>query len=151
MVDKIIGIFVIILWLCLYTGGIVFGTQSYRQLINQESDLLLIIKSGIIIFLFYTLSNIAILCCLASIIGGICKGRNDFLILATNGIFIYLLLISGLLLFGTNPFETLNQSQYIRLAGTTSLFSFLVGYNPKILSSIISKVEDLTTNHWKNQ
>lgn len=146
MLEKIIGIIVLCFWLILYTGGIVIGTQSYRDIINQGTDnTILLIKSWFIVICFYTLSNVAMLCCLASIIGGICSGNNDisFLKLATNGLFIYLILISGLLLLGTSPFENLAQAQYTRLAGTSSLFSFMIGYNPKMLSRLISKIEDL--------
>jgi hypothetical protein len=144
--DKLIGIIVIGLWLLLYTGGTVVGTQQYRDIINQGTDdYFTLLKAWSAVFCFYTLSNVAMLCCLASIIGGICREPRDgrILVLAANGLFIYLILISGLLLLGTNPFENLNQAQYTRLAGTYSLFSFMIGYNPKMLSKLAGKLEEL--------
>lgn len=134
---------IIILWLALYTGGIVVGTSKYRETINNSSDLLMIAGSCLMVFLFYTLSNVAILCCLASMIGGICRGSNSLLALATNGLFIYLILISGLLLLGTSPFDNLSQAQYTRLAGTSSLFAFVCGYNPGMLSMLVGRIEDM--------
>jgi len=146
MREKIIGTLVILAWLILYCGGVVMGTQPYRDAINKSGDIFQIIIAWIITFLFYTLSNVAILCCLASIIGGICNRAKDtpILILAANGLFIYLILISGLLLLGTSPFDNISQAQYTRLAGTSSLFSFMIGYNPKMLSRLIAKLEELT-------
>jgi hypothetical protein len=144
---KTVGILAILAWLFLYTGGIVLGTTPYREVINQGTATpLVLVKSWLTVILFYTLSNVAMLCCLSSIIGGICSGSEDISItnLAANGLFIYLVLISGLLLLGTSPFDNPAQAQYTRLAGTSSLFSFMIGYNPKMLSKLISKLEDLT-------
>lgn len=134
---------IIFSWLVLYTGGIVIGTSGYREVINNSNDLLVIIGSYLMILFFYTLSNVAILCCLASMIGGICRGSNSLLALAANGLFIYLILISGLLLLGTSPFDNLSQAQYTRLAGTSSLFAFVCGYNPGMLSKLVSRIEEM--------
>jgi hypothetical protein len=144
---KTVGILAIMTWLFLYTGGIVIGTTPYREIINQGTDnVYLLLRAWVVVISFYTLSNVAMLCCLSAVIGGICSGKEDVSItnLAANGLFIYLVLISGLLLLGTSPFDNLAQAQYTRLAGTSSLFSFMVGYNPKMLSRLISKIEDLT-------
>lgn len=121
----------------------VVGTAKYRETINSGSDLIVVVGSCIMVFLFYTLSNVAILCCLASMIGGICRGSNYLLALATNGLFIYLVLISGLLLLGTSPFDNLSQAQYTRLAGTSSLFAFVCGYDPGMLSKLVGRIEDM--------
>jgi hypothetical protein len=133
----------IFLWLALYTGGIVVGTGKYRDNINNSNEVLNIVISYSMVFLFYTLSNVAILCCLASMIGGICRGSNSLLALAANGLFIYLILISGLLLLGTSPFDNLSQAQYTRLAGTSSLFAFVCGYNPGMLGKLVNKIEEM--------
>jgi hypothetical protein len=133
----------IFLWLALYTGGVVVGTSKYREIINNSSNIFDIASSCLIVFLFYTLSNVAILCCLASMIGGICRGSNSLLALAANGLFIYLILISGLLLLGTSPFDNLNQAQYTRLAGTASLFAFICGYSPGMLGKLVNRIEEM--------
>ena len=133
----------IFLWLALYTGGVVVGTSKYREIINNSSSVFDIASSCLIVFLFYTLSNVAILCCLASMIGGICRGSNSLLALAANGLFIYLILISGLLLLGTSPFDNLNQAQYTRLAGTASLFAFICGYSPGMLGKLVNRIEEM--------
>ena len=149
MFEKVIGIIAIGFWLFLYTGGIVIGTQPYREIMNHATDdLFVIIKAWMVVICFYTLSNVAMLCCLSSIIGAICGGQQKLSLAnqAANGLFIYLILISGLLLLGASPFENLAQAQYTRLAGTSSLFSFMIGYNPKMLSRLVSRIEDLTEN-----
>jgi hypothetical protein len=133
----------ILLWLMLYTGGIVIGTSNYREILNNSNDILSIAIASIMVISFYTMSNVAILCCLASMIGGICRGSNALLPLATNGLFIYLILISGLLLLGSSPFDNLNQAQYTRLAGTSSLFAFVCGYSPGMLTKLITRIEEM--------
>lgn len=148
MIEKIVGIIAILLWLFLYTGGIVIGTSPYRQTINEGGDFLTILQAWLIVTCFYTLSNVAMLCCLSAIIGAICAGVKKVSIAnqAANGLFVYLILISGLLLLGASPFENLAQAQYTRLAGTSSLFAFLVGYNPKMLGKLVSRLEEMAEN-----
>lgn len=62
------------------------------------------------------------------------------------GLFVYLMLISGLLLLTEDPFTNLNASRYVRLAGFTSLISFLVslrgGLFARFLSGAAKRVGD---------
>ncbi|HLL75218.1 MAG TPA: hypothetical protein VK421_08105 [Pyrinomonadaceae bacterium] len=53
------------------------------------------------------------------------------------GMFVYLFVISGMLLFDDSPFSATSPDQYVRLAGFLSLFSFVVNYQPKIFSTLI--------------
>ena len=53
------------------------------------------------------------------------------------GFFVYLFLMSGLLLLDHTPFSNAGPSQYIRLAGFLSLFSFVVSYHPTLFGALI--------------
>lgn len=132
-------------WLLLYTGGIVIGTQSFRQELNQDINYFRAVWCWIVIITCYTMTNLALLCCLSATIGALCKGNTaPYYAFLAQGLFVYLILVSGLLLLGNSPFDTTSQSQYTRLAGTASLFSFMIGYNPLLFRRIIEKLEDLT-------
>ncbi len=105
----------------------------------------------------YTATNIAMLCCTASILGGILRrireqrrGRTPIQIttmllsMCLQGIIVYLVMISGIISFaGWNPFiDSPDQNQYMRLAGTSSLISIMIGYSPGLFNSLLGKLED---------
>jgi hypothetical protein len=54
------------------------------------------------------------------------------------GFFVYLFMMSGLLLLDDAPFADAGPVQYIRLAGFPSLFSFVVSYHPRLFSALLS-------------
>jgi hypothetical protein len=55
------------------------------------------------------------------------------------GFFVYLAILSGLLVLISEPFENPSPGQYVRLAGTCSLFCFIVGWQPGILAGLINR------------
>lgn len=55
------------------------------------------------------------------------------------GFFVYLSILSGLLVLTGDPFDSPTPGQYFRLAGTTSLFCFIVGWQPNFLSGLINR------------
>lgn len=57
----------------------------------------------------------------------------------SRGFFVYLAMLSGLLVLTGDPFDKPSAGQYVRLAGTCSLFCFIVGWQPELLKSIIAK------------
>jgi hypothetical protein len=62
---------------------------------------------------------------------------NPYVSSLLRGFFVYLFMISGLLLIDDRPFSNASPQQYIRLAGFLSLFSFVVNYNPCIFNPLI--------------
>lgn len=62
---------------------------------------------------------------------------NPLMSAVLRGFFVYLFLMSGLLVLDNAPFSNAGPSQYIRLAGFLSLFSFVVSYQPHLFSSLI--------------
>ena len=62
---------------------------------------------------------------------------NPYVSALLRGFFVYLFMISGLLLIDDRPFADSSPQQYVRLAGFLSLFSFVVNYNPYIFNPLI--------------
>ena len=62
---------------------------------------------------------------------------NPYVSALLRGFFVYLFMISGLLLIEDKPFSDSSPQQYVRLAGFISLFSFVVNYNPYIFNPLI--------------
>lgn len=105
----------------------------------------------VVLFCFLPL-NLAWLCVCASTLGGVGNmaqlGSDDsselrrdmsnpILSAILRGFFVYLFLMSGLLLLDHAPFSNAGPSQYIRLAGFLSLFSFVVSYHPNLFGALI--------------
>lgn len=96
--------------------------------------------------------NLAWLCLAASTLGAVGNMANlgserdpmpphdassPLLSAMLRGFFVYLFLMSGMLLLDHAPFSGAGPNQYIRLAGFLSLFSFLVSYHPQLFGTLI--------------
>lgn len=110
------------------------------------------VASWLVVLLMFLPVNLALVCSVAGILGiagNIANlsddstlrpaqdNSNPYISAMLRGFFVYLFLISGLLLLDTNPFSNPTPGQYIRLAGFLSIFSFVVNYQPNIFSTII--------------
>jgi len=62
---------------------------------------------------------------------------NPYTSAVLRGFFVYLFMVSGLLLLDDSPFSHPAPGQYVRLAGFLSLFSFVVSYQPRLFSVLI--------------
>jgi hypothetical protein len=147
-------------WLALFSGGLIIGTEPYRKALGNP-DLQLaffdLLRHWSIVFTCYTLTNVALLCCFASLLGA-CGRRaklevyeeaeesavgNQYVASLIRGFFIYLVLLSGVLILFDQPFSAPSQQQYLRLAGFVSLLSFLVGYNPHLFARLLARIAEL--------
>jgi hypothetical protein len=147
------------LWLVLYLAGSLVGTGPAReQLMAGTSPLETLWLLGLILFC-YTATNVAILCCIASILGGLFRRVRERLqgksvptsmpillfSLALQGFVIYLVVVSGVISFsgGYAFLSSPSQDQYMRLAATVSLFSFVAGYSPTAIIALLARIERL--------
>ncbi len=144
-------------------------TQTLAQL-----DLVTWLFACVMATLTFTATNVAILCCVSALAGDCMRvlfGASVAHEAATTteterkvvtssertttplgvgaavarGFLVYLILISGLLLVTGQPFSTTSQQSYISLAGTSSLFCFLVGFRPALVGSLLDRVTDAIT------
>jgi hypothetical protein len=166
--EMITAVSALILWLFLFTGGLIIGTEPYRVALGDAKislDFASLIRSWFIVVTCYTLTNVALLCCLSSLLGAFgrraklvmqdeddrpCGVGNPYVSAMIRGFFIYLVLLSGVLILLEQPFSNASAEQYLRLAGFISLLSFMVGYNPHLFSRLLARIGELVEGRSQN-
>ena len=148
---SIIGSVSVLLWMLVFLPGLTISSAPYRQQLVEGN---LSWESVMMTLITYTVTNVAVLCCLAGIIGAATqaifvgthpkeqKEEEDKLsgvLLAgvLRSFLIYLLFISGVYMATNAPFAAPTQEQYVRVAGLISLFAFVSGYDPRFFSRIV--------------
>jgi hypothetical protein len=111
----------------------------------------------LVVLFCFTPTNLALVCCFAGVLGAMGRrvvlaaerdrGPHDhtfpFLSAVLRGFFVYLAVISGILVLLENPIlGTASPGQYIRFAGLLSLTSFFVNYDPTMFVSLLNRVRD---------
>lgn len=154
-------------WLVLFTAGLIIPSSTYRTLLANQAhtlSMLELFQYWFVVVTCYTLTNVALLCCTASLLGA--AGRrarleraddhdddglaNPYVSAMIRGFFVFLVLLSGVLILLEKPFGAPSQEQYLRLAGFVSLLSFLVGYNPHLFARLLKRIADLVEGHAGN-
>lgn len=112
-----------------------------------------LVISWIVVLLWFLPVNLALVCAAAGVLGAFgnranlhhdradrppADDSNPYVSAMLRGFFVYLFLISGLLLLDDAPFSSSTPGQYVRLAGFLSLFSFVVNYSPHIFSGLVT-------------
>jgi hypothetical protein len=159
-IDLAVGVLGLLFWVFLFTAGCLISSEPFRKAIGGTEPLAWtsMLRYCLIILATYTVTNVAMLCCISSMLGGLYRGATKaeyappgitvvgirFLPYLIQGFVIFLLLISGLFLLGEEPFSNLTQNKYIRMAGTASLFSFLAGYKPRIFYRWLQRFDEST-------
>lgn len=120
-----------------------------------------IAASWFIAIVFFLPLNLALLCATAGVLGTFGnianlyhdRGKtysqdntNPYISGLLRGFFVYLFVISGLLVLDDAPFSNSSPGQYIRLAGFLSLFSFIVNYQPHIFSMLVDSAQNRISN-----
>ena len=152
---KVAGALVSIAWIVLFSAGLLVNSQPYRDALGKQFDFSLLVIS----IFTYTPTNIAILCLLAALVGG-CASRlvsvkahelgvdlsksDSYMYMTENplssmlrGLVVYFLFLTGVYVSTDAPFAAPTPGQFARAAGSVSLLSFAVGYDPTIFRSII--------------
>lgn len=130
-------------------------TKYEKNLCDQFSVVtktMLFRASGITLLWFLPI-NLALICASAGVLGTFGNradlsddaaprpsqdDTNPYISATLRGFFVYLIMISGLLLLDINPFSNPSPGQYIRLAGFLSLFGFVVSYQPRLFREIVT-------------
>lgn len=136
-------ILAIFAWMVLYCSGIIIGTSYYRAQLDPvtgATDIYWIMYCWFMVFFNYSMSNLVMLCCLSSLIGGWAhKDPDNAVALMAKGLFVYLVVISGTLVIGSGDPTSIDQSQYVKWATMASLTSFLIGYFPDLFAGMLGK------------
>jgi hypothetical protein len=151
------------LWMVLSLLGTLIDSSPFRaKFIAFEGGAKGIGWNGLMVLMTYTLSNIAVLCMLASVLGAIAararlgadtvqKEELDLDVTAPRssavlrGFLVYLTLTSGVFVFGQSP-SSPTQTEYVKLAGVMSVVSFLVSYHPTLFGRILERVGRLISD-----
>jgi hypothetical protein len=153
-------------WTLLFTAGIIVGTEPYRVKLSSPEQLpfALGLQYWLIVLTCYTITNVAMLCLLSAYlgtlgrrtrIGGVEKNerghdaRAQYTSALMRGFFIYLALVSGLVILTGMSFSNPTQEMYVRLAGTASLISFLAGHNPTLFSRLRTHLDNFINEKTK--
>lgn len=139
------GVLSIGVWVTVFGIGAIVPSEPYRTVLGSHEISSLARGAALIAAIVtYTPTNIAILCCVASITGSSGIRHDDSLekyrSSVVRGFFVYILLMSGLLLISGDPFNAPTQSQYIRLAGMSAVFGFIVGWHPGVVAKLMDNV-----------
>ena len=153
------GVFCVLLWMALLVLGLTIDSKPYRAALLTGFDLTLLIQ----VALFYTPINVALLTCLAGLIGGISSNltfhpaappaeaaaaevhralvrtENPFASLLRSFV-VCLLFIAGIAITTDAPFSNPTADQYMRIAGLLSLIGFVVGYDPSTFNALLRRV-----------
>lgn len=151
------GLIAIGLWFALFAAGSFIGTQLHRATLAGEAGLGEKLQALIVVLFCYTATNVAMLCCVASVLGGIFRRMRSrqrqrllspsllvlLLSLVLQGFVVYLVMGSGILSFGgwEHFFDNPSRDQYLRLASTCSLISLMIGYSPGLFNSLMGRLE----------
>lgn len=150
----------IVLWLSIFLVGTLVNSEPYRdRFATFEGGIVETIKTGLVVVITYTLTNVAFLCILAGVLGMLgtkavlgsnaqasqeadrdtTSPKNSAII---RSFFVYLTVIAGVLILGNDPART-TQLQYVRLAGLMSLAGFVVNYKPAVFGELLQRAGGL--------
>ena len=140
-------------WVSTFLLGTLVDSRPYRDLLaGFAGGVTGTIRNGAIVVFTYTLTNVAVLCIVAGLLGTLgAKARlgadneNDGddetspgASALLRGFLVYLFVIAGLLVLGNDPLSP-TQQQYVRLAGFISLLGFIVNYRPSLFAALLHR------------
>ena len=158
-VEMLLAWIALPLWLAVLITGTLVNSQPYRARFSEfRGSPLEVLGDGLVVVVTYTLTNVGLLCMLASALGAIgaraglgpdgdAHEHHDSSAPASSavlrGFFVYMAVLAGVLVFADRPVEP-TQTQYVRLAGLVSLFAFTLNYYPALFATLLRKAGDLT-------
>lgn len=160
-ISEVVFLFtVLVAWTALFAIGMFVTSQPYRDALAQgKSSPVDYLIAGFISFMSYTFTNLAMLSGLASLAGAgarhveaqlngsepIANLRALYTSAALRGFFVYLVALSGLMFLVEGVFTNIAKSAdiYLRLAGSISLLSFMLGFNPEMFARLLERIARL--------
>ncbi len=157
-----LGIIGMITWIILFGLGVLVNSEPYRNAVLH----LFSWHDFFLALITYTPTNLILLCLFAAFAGG-CASKLIFsgitkkteelgLTMPENktdsqiymnenpfgsmlrGLTVYFIFLTGSFLATTDPFLHPSADQYAKSAGTVSLLSFFVGYDPTVFRTVLS-------------
>lgn len=153
----------VLAWVAVFSVGLLIDSAPFRARVGVLNGAAVsLLGDFLIATVTYTVTNIALLGCLAGLIGAIGRTAgleiqgdgekltdktHPFLSGALRGFVVYLTVLSGILILFENPFKDPTADQYVRLAGLVSIISFVVSYDPRMFGFFLTKVGTFIQGH----
>ncbi len=157
-----LGLLGVFLWIVLFGLGLLVDSLPFRIALQGSFNW----SNFFLSILTYTPTNIIVLCLFAAFSGG-CASKLIALGVEKNarernipqskeltdselymnenpfgsmlrGLTVYFIFLTGSFLASSDPFNLPNPLQYAKSAGTVSLLSFVVGYDPTVFRSLLN-------------
>jgi len=161
--ELIAGVVVVGLWTAFFCAGIFVPTAEFRQsLWGGKLGFFPFLGHLLLVISCYALTSILFLSCAASFLGCMTRrwyvmdhsrvehssvaipAARLYLSAVLRGFFLYLITIAGFLTVTTEKsLVDTTLDQFVRMAGVTSVLSFVVGYDPKVLNRLLERVMDV--------
>lgn len=145
-------------WLAVFLAGTLVNSSPFRtRFAAFDGTAGVVLVDGLIVAATYTLTNVGLLCILASALGalgaraglgpdGDAAHAHDSTSPTSSavlrGFFVYTAVLAGVLVFADQPVNP-TQTQYVRLAGLTSLLAFLLNYHPALFGNLLKRAGEL--------
>lgn len=160
--QVILGIVFLMAWIIIFLSGLLINSEPFRNVIsgtaatssctNQPG----LLWSWVVVTFSYTPSNLFAISLFAGMIGAISRiaklhitkeGQEEIPSDKTNpiisgvfrGMFIFLLILSGVVILDESVLTHPSQDQYAKLAGIVSLFCFLISYDPSQFRTLLDR------------
>lgn len=146
-------------WVFVFTAGVTISSQPYRNVLENGRFATEIGMALLATLLTFTPPNVAILCCVSGVIGEQTRrlsrrreGNPDGPHAAPHGplasallrgFCVFIAILAGVLVLSGSQIISPTQDQYVRLAGTGSLFAFLAGFRPRLVAQLLTRVASM--------
>ena len=147
-------------WVILLAIGMFIPSQSYRDaLVQAQPRFYDYAFAWFMALIGYTFTHLAVRSGLASLAGAgarhveaqlaggerIANLRALYTSAVVRGFFVYLIALSGLMFLAEGLFTNIAKSAdvYIRLAGSMSVLSFMLGFNPEMFARFLERIARL--------
>ena len=148
------------MWLAVFMAGMLVDSEPFREgFAAFEGGFVGLLGNGLLVAFTYTLTNVAILCTLAGVLGelgakavlgsdeqgGSGKAQDMSSPISSavlRSFLVYLAVIAGVLILGESPLQP-TANHYVRLAGAISLVGFVVRYRPSAFGKVLEHASGL--------
>src|SRR5262245_50961505 len=156
--DAALSFLSVAAWVVVFTAGVTVSSQPYRDLLENGKSALELGMALLATLFTFTPPNVAILCCVSGVIGeqtrrmsrrannpsGVdAAPRGPLSSALLRGFCVFIAILAGVLVLSGSQLIAPTQDQYVRLAGTGSLFAFLAGFRPKLVAQLLTRVASM--------
>lgn len=158
--QVLMGLIFLLAWIVIFISGLLVNSEPYRNVIagtsTSETQQANLLWSWVVVMFSYTPSNLLVISLFAGMIGAVSRiaklhitkeGQEEIQSDQTSpimsgifrGMFLYLLILTGVVVLDESVLTSPTQEQYAKLAGLVSLFCFLISYDPSKFRALLDR------------